>query len=289
MLYNVSYTKMSSNQNNNEVKEDFLEVDPKIPGQNYVCLSFVSPEKFLKQKENYFMCKFMENFFNTDDLLTTEVREKMLKKEYKFTYENINELYKDWKFGKTETLEHDFYELSEFNTTMRTLKVRGVYDTQKEASVRAQVLRKKDPSFNVFVGQVGYWLPWDPEPNAVQEQEYQEGMLNDLVKKYNENLDNRDDMFEQEKKDKIERARKEVQAKKDALKEKDQTLPEKPTTDEQDKQNIDSLRTMVDDADKAFYENKKKAEQQTTTPPSTTGLESLEAPDPWLSRKNDVV
>ena len=276
---------MSSNQNNNEVKEDFLEVDSKIPGQNYVCLSFVSPEKFLKQKENYFMCKFMENFFNTDDLLTTEVREKMLKKEHKFTYESINELYKDWKFGKSETLEHNFYELSDFNTTMRTLKVRGVYDTQKEASVRAQVLRKKDPSFNVFVGQVGYWLPWDPEPNAVQEQEYQEGMLNDLVKKYNENLDNRDDMFEQEKKDKIERARKEVQAKKDALKEKDQGLPEKPTTDEQDKQNIDSLRTMVDDADKAFYENKKKAEQ----PPSATGLESLEAPDPWMARKNDVV
>ena len=82
---------MSSNQNNSEVKEDFLEVDPKIPGQNYVCLSFVSPEKFLKQKENYFMCKFMENFFNTDDLLTTEVREKMLKKDYKFTYESINE------------------------------------------------------------------------------------------------------------------------------------------------------------------------------------------------------
>jgi hypothetical protein len=283
---------MSSNQNNNEVKEDFLEVDSKIPGQNYVCLSFVSPEKFLKQKENYFMCKFMEHFFNTDDLLTTEVREKMLKKEYKFTYENINEFYKDWKFGKSETLEHDFYELSEFNTTMRTLKVRGVYDTQKEASVRAQVLRKKDPSFNVFVGQVGYWLPWDPEPNAVQEQEYQEGMLNDLVKKYNENLENRDDMFEQEKKDKIERARKEVQAKKDALKEKDQALPEKPTTDEQDKQNIDSLRTMVDEADKAFYENKKKAEQQPATPPSTpstTGIESLEAPDPWLARKNDVI
>jgi hypothetical protein len=280
---------MSSNQNNNEVKEDFLEVDSKIPGQNYVCLSFVSPEKFLKQKENYFMCKFMENFFNTDDLLTTEVRDKMLKKEYKFTYDNINEMYKDWKFGKTESLEHDFYELSDFNTTMRTLKVRGVYDTQKEASVRAQVLRKKDPSFNVFVGQVGYWLPWDPEPNAVQEQEYQEGMLNDLVKKYNENLENRDDMFEQEKKDKIERAKKEVQAKKDALKEKDQGLPEKPTTDEQDKQNIDSLRTMVDDADKAFYENKKKAEQQTTPPPSATGLESLEAADPWMARKNDVV
>jgi len=65
-------------------------------------------------------------------------------------------------------------------------------------------------------------------------------------------------------------------------------LPEKPTTDEQDKQNIDSLRTMVDDADKAFYENKKKSEQQ-TIPPSATGMESLEAADPWMARKNDVV
>ena len=32
-------------------KEDFLEVDKPIPGQNYVCLSFVSPEKIVKQKE----------------------------------------------------------------------------------------------------------------------------------------------------------------------------------------------------------------------------------------------
>ena len=30
---------------------DYLEVDNPIPGQNYVCLSFVSPEKTLKEKE----------------------------------------------------------------------------------------------------------------------------------------------------------------------------------------------------------------------------------------------
>ena len=28
----------------NEIQEDFLEVDQKIPGQNFVCLSFISPE-----------------------------------------------------------------------------------------------------------------------------------------------------------------------------------------------------------------------------------------------------
>jgi hypothetical protein len=34
-----------------DIKEDFLEVDQKIPGQNYVCLSFVSPDNFLKKKD----------------------------------------------------------------------------------------------------------------------------------------------------------------------------------------------------------------------------------------------
>ena len=32
-----------------EIKEDFLEVDPSIPGQKYTCISFVSPDKIIKQ------------------------------------------------------------------------------------------------------------------------------------------------------------------------------------------------------------------------------------------------
>ena len=31
-------------------KEDFLTVDKPIPGQNFVCMSFVSPETTLLQK-----------------------------------------------------------------------------------------------------------------------------------------------------------------------------------------------------------------------------------------------
>jgi hypothetical protein len=50
-------------QDNTEIKEDFLEVDPKIPGQNYVCLSFVSPEKILKQKEVFISSKFLDYIF----------------------------------------------------------------------------------------------------------------------------------------------------------------------------------------------------------------------------------
>ena len=34
-----------------EENEDYLEVDTKIPGQNYCCLSFISPEKFDEYKK----------------------------------------------------------------------------------------------------------------------------------------------------------------------------------------------------------------------------------------------
>ena len=35
----------------NQVEEDFLDVDKSIPGQNYACISFVSPEKILLDKQ----------------------------------------------------------------------------------------------------------------------------------------------------------------------------------------------------------------------------------------------
>ena len=50
-----------SNSNNikdsNNIREDYLEVDNPIPGQNFVCLSFVSPEKILKQKNTFYITK----------------------------------------------------------------------------------------------------------------------------------------------------------------------------------------------------------------------------------------
>ena len=36
-----------------EVEQDFLEVDRAIPGQNFVCLSFISPENVLEDKNLY--------------------------------------------------------------------------------------------------------------------------------------------------------------------------------------------------------------------------------------------
>ena len=75
---------MSSFSQEEDIKEDFLEVDPKIPGQNFVCLSFVSPDKVLKQKEMHLTTKFLEHLFNSDDQYTNDVRDKMMNKDSQF-------------------------------------------------------------------------------------------------------------------------------------------------------------------------------------------------------------
>ena len=38
---------------------DYLEVDKPIPGQNYACISFVSPDEIIKQKELFLFNKYM--------------------------------------------------------------------------------------------------------------------------------------------------------------------------------------------------------------------------------------
>ena len=42
-----------------ETKEDYLEVDQPVPGQNFCCISFISPESVIKQKELYYFHKYM--------------------------------------------------------------------------------------------------------------------------------------------------------------------------------------------------------------------------------------
>ena len=90
----------------------------------------------------------------------------------------------------------------DFKTNVRGIKVRGVYDNLKAANIRAKVLQKIDRSFHVYVGQVGYWLPWDPNANKMEDQEYLEQDLNRLVKEYNKNQTKKDMFYEEQKQEK---------------------------------------------------------------------------------------
>lgn len=270
-------------------KEDFLDVDPKIPGQNFVCMSFVSPEKVLKKKELFITSKFIEYLFRSEDEVSNSMRTRLEDKEKSIDYSIISEMYEDWKYSRNVDLENQFYELNDFRTTVRGIKIRGVYDTYREAQVRAKVLQRKDSAFHVFVGQVGYWLPWDPESDSVKDQEYQEEQLNELVKNYKINIDNKELFFEEEKRRKLDKARKEAEVKRQEYI-KEHNVAELDSNKE-NLENINKLRDIVDEADKKVHEaeseirNRIQGNQVDTNNFKVDSMESLETDDPWLQNK----
>lgn len=278
-----------TNQDDEDVEEDFLETDRQIPGQNYCCMSFVSPTKILKKKQLFLFSEFLKDLVKVKtDESTEQFRERtdLMEniKNGKLDYESLNELYDGFVYRDGEVLEKFFYEENEFQTTVQGVKVRGVYDTLKEAEVRAKVLRKRDKNFHVYVGQVGYWLPWDPDPDNITKQEYQESQLNTLVKKYNENKEGRDDLYEQLKNEKLEKSRQ--KAKDDKKKKKEDresnqlTLIEEETTSDLNVTDVEESK-QVDEKISKFREllNKKDCKY--------SGLMEAKDSDPWMKRKED--
>jgi hypothetical protein len=205
------------------MEEDYLEVDKPVPGQNFVCLSFVSPEKMIVKKDAFYAYHYNQfRMTHYRDLLKTQIDamldtagdgetvplEKItaLRKALKTEFDNdIGDLAKytnnvdDFKYREEEKLNAVFDKEHNFQTSVRGLKVRGVYDTKSEADSRAAALQRADQSFDVFVGQVGYWLPWDPCTTKVENQEYLNKDLNNLVKEYKAN-ETKKDVFYQEQK-----------------------------------------------------------------------------------------
>lgn len=187
--------------------EDFLTEDPAIRGQQYCCLSFVSPDDVIVKKDADFFNQFLGGFSADVGILFDNLIEKFkdnaetsdmfvnLKNRYDYIFnsENLQEEFHNYKAMHTERLEREYLERNNFQTSMRGIKIRGSYETIAEAQKRANQIKQFDPNFDVFVAQVGCWCPWAPNPQELQDQEYAETELNTLVKKYKENAEKKDE------------------------------------------------------------------------------------------------
>jgi hypothetical protein len=127
-----------------------------------------------------------------------------------FKTNTLQEAYERYMLLHRTKLEDEFHAANHFQTSIRGLKCRGVYGSYEQATARAQQLHKKDPYFNVYVAEMGAWLPWDPEPEEVPEQQYSNDQLNKLMGAYKENAAKRDAFFEEEKRQKMAAAAAEV-------------------------------------------------------------------------------
>ena len=266
---------------NKEEKVDYLDVDDTIPGQNYVCLSFVSPEALIEKREAFNVCKFLQSYC----------------KEQELDYKELYSKYEDFTYKFSDKLQRDFDEQNEFQTSMRGLKVRGVYDTRQAAEERAKRLSTTDSSFHVFIGQVGYWLPWDPNADGVQDEVFQNSQLNDMMEKYQENNINRDIFYEEQKRDKIKAAREEALKKKreqqeqktleaveDVVKDVEEVAEGVEKVVEGGKEVVEGVEEVVEGVENVVNEVKQEVTKEVHKLDKDM-KDSLESVDPWLANK----
>ena len=188
---------------------DYLEQDDLIRNQNYVCLSFISPEDALKKKETFFFERYVASFAQKNreylDVLANlfpdkkdEIRIMRDNFEYLFDEGKVHDNYRHFVQDNESALDKEFYEQNAFQTCVRGIKVRGTYDTLDEAKARSERLRKLDGNkFSIYIAQVGCWCPWSPNPDSIADQEFAETALNTLMAKYKENQDNKEMHFKE--------------------------------------------------------------------------------------------
>lgn len=180
---------------------DLLDEDKPVANQKFVCVSFVSPENILKQKEQFMfeefakhwdlkhnMQKFTEfmNFISYKynlkfDNVMADLDEYVKSEQDKLRNLSVNDDYKTFLDNHEDQLSEEFKKKFSFQTSVRGLKIRGSYPTQQEAELRCKMLREVDPNHDVYVGPVGMWMPWEPEAYKTGRVEYLEEELNKLM------------------------------------------------------------------------------------------------------------
>lgn len=182
----------------NEV--DLLDEDKPIAQQKYVCLSFISPENIIKKKEEFYLESFLKKYDLNKSLtkftqfinyisfkysinieeLNTEFESFTKSEQFKLSDE-FKDDYKTFIDNNEEELDNEFSKQNNFQTSVRGIKVRGVFPTQEEAESRCKIIRQFDTNHDVYVGPVGLWVPFHPESYKTGRVEYLEKELNDLM------------------------------------------------------------------------------------------------------------
>jgi len=149
---------------------DYLSEDEEIPRQKYVNLSFAEIENEDQLEE---LRMDVSGKLDVDvDLVTRIVNQWM-------------ELY----------------------NSKRGLKVRGVYEEYSKAEEGAEYLREVNgKNFHIWTAGVGKWLPFNPDPEKMQDEDFYEQELNNLIKSKKINARKKKMHFEKMKRERMEKA-----------------------------------------------------------------------------------
>ena len=211
------FERKQLNGKNNPKYVDLLEEDKPIAGQKFVCVSFVSPENILKQKNVFFFEEFLKKWEFNKSMEKFLQFLNFLSYKYNISFDDVSNDFKEFVKEEKDTLakttmedeyktfmdtyetelEKEFNRVHNFQTSTRGLKIRGSYPTMEEAELRCKMLREIDPHHDIMVGPVGMWMPWEPEAYKTGRVEYMEEELNQLMHEKTKNEANAKTAFEQ--------------------------------------------------------------------------------------------
>jgi hypothetical protein len=194
--------KLNTDGTKNTKYVDLCDEDPPLAGQKFACMSFVSPDKILKKREVYLFNQFIKNWefsksmeryfefihfiaykYNLKvETLITDFNDFVKEETDKLKKSGIEDDYKNFLDKQEDKLNETFNREHAFQTSVRGLKIRGVYSTQDEAEERCKKMREHDPNHDIYVGPVGVWVPWDPDAYKTGRVEHLEEELNALHK-----------------------------------------------------------------------------------------------------------
>ena len=198
---------------------DYLDEDPELPNQRYVIVSFISPEKVIERKQDFFFKHFMQwtdyDFkvkglehladyiskkysIKIDDIMKDiHDFEKTHREEIKKS--DIPEQYQVFLLKHEKEVQEAFDKANSFQCNIRGVKVRRAFPSYEEAQLWCKVLQRKYPKDNLMIGRMGCWLPWEPSEHLMENVEYANSQLNEIMRKYKENESNRELFFAEER------------------------------------------------------------------------------------------
>jgi len=198
-------------------KPDLLEEDKPIAQQKFVCVSFISPENVIQNKDRFLFEQFVKSWdliksmqkysqftaflaykynLNTEEI-TNDLSTFCKEETASLSKDSVEDDYKTFLDKHSEQLDLEYNKKHDFQTSTRGIKIRGVFPTQEEAEMRAKMLREHDPFFDVYVGPVGLWMPWEPDAYKTGNINFLEDQLNDLMANKKKNEETAKEYFDQ--------------------------------------------------------------------------------------------
>ena len=141
------------------------------------------------------------------------------------------------------------------------VKIRGVFSTYESACDHAKTLRNIDDAFDIFVGDMGKWLAFDPEPDTSKDSEYANQELNNMMKSYLENQE-KAKIFHEQRKNELQK-----QSILENLNSRNENLNElkekvKNSDNENEINNLNNNIKSIEDKMKEDNDHKEKLEKQ---------------------------